>query len=407
VVVDLDSRGPRPVPEGERVRIQWTGPHAQLVAEVPGAGFTWIPAEPGESPVPPATTPRLAEGLLLQNELFEVQLNAQTGGIAKIKGHGRSPNRLSQQLNFRFARERTWEQTQGDSRETIRSHYGEMRLASASVTATGPTLGEIVTRGEIVDQKSGETLAGYVQTVRVWRGRPILEVIVELTPQRDPDNEPWHSYYSSRFAWHDETAALSYAAQQGIHPCADERIETTDCIEIATTDTRTTLLPCGLPFHRKTGPRMLDTILLTRGETQRRFRLAVAIDQDYPLQAALDVTVPAVVIPTSTGRPGGSSSGWFFQVEPKNVQVLGLFPVCPPEVAPSAEAQPRRVHGCRLRLVETEGRPARARICGPWPPRSARQVDLRQQTLITLPVDGEGIWLDLTAYEVADVELLF
>jgi len=27
--------------------------------------------------------------------------------------------------------------------------------------------------------------------------------------------------------------------------------------------------------------------------------------------------------------------------------------------------------------------------------------------MITLPVDGEGIWLDLTAYEVADVEILF
>lgn len=407
VVVDLDSRGPRPVPEGERVRIQWEGPHAQLVVEVPGAGFTWVPAQSAATAAPVATGPRMAEGLLLQNELFEVHLNAQTGGIAKIKEHGRSPNRLSQQLNFRFARERTWEQTQGDSKETIRSHYGEMRLSSSSVTAAGPTLGEIVTRGEIVDQKSGETLAGYVQTVRVWRGRPILEVVVELTPKREPDNEPWHSYFTSRFAWHDETAALSSAAQQGIHACADERIETTDCIEIATTDTRTTLLPCGLPFHRKTGPRMLDTILLTRGETQRRFRLAVAIDQDYPLQTALDVTVPAVVVPTSSGRPGGGQSGWFFQIEPRNVQVVGLFPVCPPEVAPSAEAPARRVHGCRLRLVETEGRPARARICGLWPPRSARQVDLRQQTLITLPVDGEGIWLDLTAYEVADVEILF
>jgi alpha-mannosidase len=406
VVVDLDSRGPRPIADGERVRIQWSGPHAQLLVEVPGAGFTWVPAEPESAPVPSTNSPRLAEDLLLQNELFEVQLNAQTGGIAKLKGHGRSPNRLSQQLNFRFARERTWEQTSGDSRETIRSHYGEMRLTSSTVTSAGPTLGEIVTRGEIVDQKSGDTLAGYEQTVRVWRGRPIIEMIVELTPRRDADNEPWHSYFASRFAWHDETAALSYAAQQGIHACADERIETPDCIEIATSDTRTTVLPCGLPFHRKTGPRMLDTILLTRGETQRRFRLAVAIDQDYPLQSALDVTVPAVVIPTTSGRPGGGESGWFFQVEPRNVQVLGMFPVCPPEVPPS-DGAPRRVHGCRLRLVETEGRPARARLCGPWSPKSARQVDLRQQTLITLPVDGEGIWLDLTAYEVADVELLF
>jgi len=407
VVVDLDRHGPRPVSDGGQVRVQWTGEHTQLIADIPGAGFTWIPATAGDTPAESPTAPPLAEGLLLQNELFEVHLNSQTGGIARIKGHGRSPNRLSQQLNFRFARERTWEQKSGDSQETQRSHYGEMRMTSSSVTASGPTLGEIVTRGEIVDQKSGEILSGFLQTVRVWRGRPVVELIVELSPQREPDLEPWHSYFASRFAWHDETAALSYAAQQGIHATAEERIETTDCIEIATSDTRTTLLPCGLPFHRKTGPRMLDTILLAKGETQRRFRMVVAIDQDYPMQAALDATVPAVVVPTTSGQPRGGHSGWFFQVEPRNVQVTGLFPVGPPEVEPTAGGAPRRVHGCRLRLVETEGRPARARICGLWPPRSARQVDLRHQTMITLPVDGEGIWLDLTAYEVADVEILF
>ena len=38
-------------------------------------------------------------------------------------------------------------------------------------------------------------------------------------------------------------------------------------MEIASSDEeRTTILPLGLPFHRKTGPRMLDSLLVVEGE---------------------------------------------------------------------------------------------------------------------------------------------
>ena len=49
----------------------------------------------------------MAEGAMIQNEFIEVHVNEATGGIARIKQFGRKPNRLSQQLAFRFPRERT------------------------------------------------------------------------------------------------------------------------------------------------------------------------------------------------------------------------------------------------------------------------------------------------------------
>jgi hypothetical protein len=33
---------------------------------------------------------------------------------------------------------------------------------------------------------------------------------------------------------------------------------------------------------------MLDTLLVTEGERQRTFRFAIAIDQSFPMEAALD-----------------------------------------------------------------------------------------------------------------------
>lgn len=405
VCVDLDWHAARPAAAGDRVRVQWTERHAQLVAELPGAGFTWIGVEPAAgSAAHDSRTPPLATTNLLRNELFEVHINPATGGIAQIKGYGRSPNRLSQQLNYRFSRERTLEIQNEGATEQIRSHYAEMQIGTSEVTASGPTLGEIVTTGQIVDQKNGDRLAEYRQTVRVWMGRPVVEVLAELTIDRMPDAEPWHNYFTSRFAWHDETAALSYSSLSGVHACADERIESPYFVEIATARERTTLLPIGLPFHRKTGPRMLDSILVVPRETQRRFRFIIALDQDYPMQAALDALVPPVVVPTRNGPPRGGTAGWFFLVEPRSVQLLGLFPPAAPDAAATASAT---ACGCTLRLLETEGRPARARVRCLRNPREARQRDLVGKTLCPLSIDGDSVLVDLTAWEIAEVEILF
>lgn len=404
VAVDLDWHGPKPIPSGDQVRVQWSERHAQLIATLPGSGFLWIAAEE-TNPTEPGKV-SLAEANLLRNDFFEVHISEETGGISKIKGHGRSPNRLSQQLNFRFSRERTFTVGTGDQAEQIRSHYAQMKLRNTEVTANGPALGEIVSVGEILDQEKGDRLAEYRQTVRVWRGRPVVELIIDLTIDRMPDAEPWHNYFTSRFAWHDETAALSYSAQSGVQGCADERIESPYFVEIATPEARTTIVSHGLAFHRKTGPRMLDSILVVPGESQRRFRFLIAVDQNYPMQVALDALTPPVVVSTRTGPPKSSSTGWFFQLDPPNVQLLGIFPPTPAE--PSGEDGPTpSQRRCIVRLLETEGRPARVRLRSLWNPREARQVDLEGRTLAPMRIDGDSSFIDLTSYEIADIELSF
>src|SRR5205823_13613987 len=173
----------------------------------------------------------------------------------------------------------------------------EMRRGTSEVTCSGPALGEIVSTGEIVDQTSGARLAGYRQTVRVWRGRPVVEIDVELDIEKMPDAEPWHNYFASRFAWHDETASLTRSVMMGAHETAEERIEALHYLEIATPEQRTTILAPGLPFYRKTGPRMIDSLLVVPRESERTFRFVIAIDQDYPMQSALDALSPPVVVP--------------------------------------------------------------------------------------------------------------
>jgi alpha-mannosidase len=414
VTVEVDRQGPRPQPAGEQAFVQWDDMRAYVTVDVPGAGFVWIPSADEPRSIAPATAePALAEPNLLRNEFFEVHLNETTGGIAKIKGYGRSPNRLSQQLNYRFSRERMIAEDRDNQLEETRTFYGEMRCQSSAVTCEGPALGEIITTGEIVDQTNGQRLAGFEQTVRVWRGRPVVEVDVELVVDRMPDAEPWHNYFAARFAWHDETASITRAVMLGAHEFAEERMESPDYIELATLDQRTTIVSPGLPFHRKTGPRMIDTILVVSKECRRRFRFVIAVDQNYPLQAALDAQTPAVIVPTRTGPPRSGSAGWFFHLSARNVQMLGLLPLLAEPARPAEDWQPAEPVaapagcGCGVRLVESEGRPVQLRLRCFRTPRSARQRDFNGHTLHALSIDGDAVLVDLSAYEIADVEIRF
>jgi alpha-mannosidase len=405
VSVPLDSSGPQPQPAAEKSWVQWGSGHHAVTVDVPGAGFVWVAAGQTHAALPADDSASLASSELLRNEFFEVHLNPATGGIAQIKGYGRSPNRLSQQLNYRFSRERTVTIGEGDRAEQTKSHYAEMRRRTSEVTCAGPAVGEVVTTGDIVDQTSGARLAGYRQTVRVWRGRPVVELDIELEIEKMPDAEPWHNYFASRFAWHDETASLTRSAMMGAHETSEERIEALHYLEIATPEQRTTILAPGLPFYRKTGPRMVDSLLVVARETARNFRFVIAIDQDYPMQSALDALSPVVVVPTKAGPPRSGTTGWFFHLPTRQVQMLQLLPL---EAVGSGDMAPaKKGCGCALRLVETEGRPVRARLRCFRTPRSARQRDLTGQTIYELAIDGDAVLIDLTSFEIADIEIRF
>lgn len=415
VVVDLPDSTPAPLISPPVKAVQCDASRCRAVVDVPASGFAWFPAGSTDSATGNKTTVPLAEGNVLRNELFEVLINEETGGIQRIKEHGRSPNRLSQQLAFRFLRERTIASSDDPEANVEKTYYSVMRCESLSISSTGPAMGEIVTTGRLVDPSNDATLARFQQTCRLWRGQPAVEIDITLNIEKLPDGNPWNNYYASRFAWNDSTAVITRSLLQGAEAIGSERFESPDYIELATEDERTTILTLGLPFHRKTGPRMLDSLLIVEGEQERNFRFVVTLDSDYPQQSALDAMVPPSVIPTSGGPPASGQTGWLFHLDAKNVQLTRLSglkarPVRrndPWDEHIEPEPQDSLENGFCVRLQETEGRARNVRLRCFRTPVSARQRDFQGQTVTELTIDGDCIRIEMTAYEIVEVELRF
>lgn len=398
--LDLSGFEHPPDVNDEVKAVQWDERRREAVVELPGCGFVWIPepaapTTPREKPVPSA------EGLILRNELFEVLINEKTGGMQHLKNYGRSPNRLSQQTTFRFPRDRTYT-VPGDPPREVKTPYAEMRMRAAHVTCAGPALGEIVTESEIVDQTNETPLARCRQTFRVWRHLPWVDLTIELEPEILPDGDPWSNYFAARFAWNDDSAVLTGCRLQSAFPVYKERIEAPEYLEIAEDERRTTLLFGGLPFHRRSGGNMLDTILIPSGETARRFQMRIGFDLAYPLQAAHDWLAPAMQKYTESA-PRSARKGWFFQLKQNNVQIIDLLPLLPPR----ASDGPGNPVGFRLRLLETEGRGRKAKLRLFRPPASARLVNLLGETVRELAVSGDAVLLELRKHQLAEVEIRF
>ena len=264
----------------------------------------------------------------------------------------------------------------------------------------------------IVDQVKGEQLASYRQTVRVWRASPTIEIEIELIEVKVPDGDPWNNYFASRFAWNDSTAAVTRSIYHSAQSFSGERFETSDYVEIASEDERLTIVPHGLPFHRKTGDRMIDSLLVVSGEDQRQFRFTIAIDAPYPLEAAWNALTPVTVVPTESGPPLAGMSGWFFHVDSRNVQITRILDPRTTNVIHSPLEQFEHFTvpdgpGFRIQLIETEGRQKQVKLRCFRRPSFACKRDFKGDTISELLLEGDAVVIEMTAFEITEIELRF
>jgi len=366
------------------------------VVTVPADGFVWLKAEKTAATTPVGKLP-LAEGLVLRNDFFEVRLSDVTGGISGVQTFERSPNRVSQQIAYRFPNEKTVTVGEGDERESFSTWYSAMTFRSSRVLSSGPAMGAIETTGDLIDQQTGAVLANYKQVTRVYRGKPFVYVHLELENASAVSGDPWTNYCGVRFAWKHESASLTASQHQGAHAVRSQRIESPQFIEIADEQFRTTIVSPGLTFHRRTGERMLDTILITEGESRRQFDFAVAVDSKFPMQSHLDANIEPLVIATPSAPTPGREQGWFFFVGASNVQLT--------RVLPSGDGGDSDKF--IVRLIETEGRAKTFPLRYIQSPQSARQVDFNGNRIADLNVQGDSIQVEISPYEICDVELNF
>jgi alpha-mannosidase len=335
--------------------------------------------------------PPLAERNVLRNEFFEATIDPATGGIHSIDDYRSRGNRLAQRLALRLP-ELAADARYSATAETEETAYSRMVAERIEAEVASAAEGRITSHGRLVDHR-GQPLATFRQTMIVRRGSRVLGLDIELAPEREPDADPWRSYYGVRFAWDDEAAELRRSAHLMSWPTEAARFEATHFVEICGAKHRTAVLTAGAPYHRRIGLRKLDTLLAVRGETSRRFRLGIGIDLPHVSSAAIDFLAPRPMeIDAAMPRAG---SGWLFHVGAGNVIATGWEPL----------ACDGRHSGFRVRLLETEGRRTRLRLRSFRRPAAAWQTDFFDDHRQELPTEGEGVVVDLEAYQWTQVDV--
>jgi alpha-mannosidase len=362
--------------------------HIDAVVDVPAFGFVHV--APGGPPSRDKKPMLLAADGVLRNEFFEAIINPTTGSLAAIHEYKSRGNRLSQQLALRTP---GGKQKPGDSyRDPDEAAvYSVMAADSIETTIATTTLGEIVTRGRLLDTQ-GKRLAGFVQTYRLWRGSRVLHLTVELDPAEEPRADPWNSYYCCRFAWSNELAELFRTVNETRHPATEKRFESPLYIDITDEKTNTSILTGGLPFHRRNEERMLDTLLIARGERERKFHLGIGVDLVHPLHEALGIMTPPVVVP-DIPQPASGNSGWLLHLSSRNVITTSL----------QALDENGRVTGFRARLLETAGRPANLVLTAFRSLANAATVDFLGQEVSQLEIEDGKARLNLSGYEWTEI----
>lgn len=361
------------------------------VVDVPAAGFVWL--SPADRPTREAKPLLLADDGVLRNEFFEAVINPVTGTLAAVHEYKSRGNRMSQQLALRMPGPKPKVgETYTDPDET--AVYSVMAADEVLTNVATTAYGEVVVRGRLLDL-NGNELAGFTQTYRIWRGSRVLDIEVELDPHEEPRADPWNSYYCARFAWADESAELFRTIHMTRQPATVKQFEAPHYIDIVGAKNSTTILTGGLPFHRRQGFRMLDSPLITRGETARKFRFGIGVDLAHPLHEALGLLTPQAVLETAS--PSTGSSGWLLHIDARNVIATSWEPV----------VEGGRVVGLQARLLETVGRGATTSLSCFRAFRSAEKVSAAGESIGTCKVEDGKVRVDVAAHEWVQVVARF
>ena len=322
----------------------------------------------------------------LRNEFFEVEVDPLTGGLKAIRDHKTRINRLGQRLVFHPA-----------------ADQGRMQAQEIKVTSAGPALGEIIASGVLLGEQQ-QVLANFRQRFRVWLGRPLLEMRIELQPLQPPAGYGWHAYYGARFAWRDERATLVRSVTSTGYVSMHPRPQSPDLIDIRTPPFNTTIFTGGLPFHLRQGGRMLDTILVPEGETATVFDFGIALDREQPVQTALGYASPLAVVPTTKGPPHIGAAGWLFHIDASNLLLTRMTPGTL-ETGVDESTTPR--DAVTARFFECAGYSGLAEFRCVRDPQRAVVLDGRGQFLLEANRNGDAVNLEVTPNDLVHVQVEF
>lgn len=328
---------------------------------------------------------RERDSMPLDNGLVRVELHPRTGGLLSLRRPEDRGNRVSQQLSLR-----TTSPPRPGSHETADERAVFTRMEADAIEREGDAVsGRLVSRGRLAAE-TGNAEGEFVQRVSLVPGLPLAVIEWEVRLERPLTGPLFEEHLCCRFAWH-ENEAVELRRSLHLQAVSTERTRfpAAHFIEIAAEGPRqpedpVVLLTGGLPWHHRTSPHVLDSILLDGGDTVLSGRLAVGVGLGRPWEAAIAFAAGGVP------EPGPSL--------PPNVRLTGLAS------APTTGTV-RQLVG----LVESRGRGGEVRIEWARPVMSAVAVDLLGRPLpqVHVAVDGRTTVVFLDRYQWLHLELEF
>ncbi len=401
----------------------------QSLVDTPAHGFAWVPprTEPSigsssKGGSRPADFDQIASlsqtetgtRNVLRNEFCEVRIDPTTGSVTGLFDFHSRGNRLSQQLAMRRAGPSS-PSSQPAQRASAEPEYSVMRADRCEIVENSRLVGTVQSTGSLVDV-DGTAVAGYQQITRLRRGSRLVELEITIDPHQFPGDDPWNAYFASRVAWANEAALVYRDVGQSRQPTTATRIESPLFVEIDDISRRTAILTGGLTYHRRVQRRFLDTILVTQGEEETQFRLAIGVDCRSIVADAWSYLTPDVVVEHATPQTAGRS--WLFHINARNVIATHWSARMEgnsdrpdsdrPDFQSDDEGDPthrKRCIGCTVRLLETVGRGGEITLQSFRPIKSARRQNfLGAENYECKVVDGAAR-IEIGAHEWTQIEL--
>lgn len=316
---------------------------------------------------------RMIEDDALQNEFFHVAIDRRTGGVRSIKKfRPRAKNLLSQQIAYRKKGAGA-----GEVNEYSRMEADEFDLRLVDEhTAAATTSGRL---------EFDQTVVGrFRQQVIVRRGFPDIQFAVEIWPAASVELDRWDAYFCSRLAWPSEAVTRSRTVAGQRHPCLLETFVSPGTIIVDDGADPFHFEPLGLPLHRQSSLRTLDTLLITNGERNNRFEFALRFaDNDWGHRPDLPDNNVLLSAELPTRVPGAATrdvprQSKLVRIEPSSLELLDAYSLI----------EGGRVIGIQILLCDRFNETGRFRIGIPRLVRRAQAVDFLGNFLHDVEVEA-------------------
>ncbi|MEM8865323.1 MAG: hypothetical protein AAGF31_07205 [Planctomycetota bacterium] len=311
--------------------------------------------------------PTRVDGLSLRNEHLKALVHQGCGGLQSLRPHDVRRNHASQRVVI--------------TRRRGGLAVAEMQADLVEVagdTALGPGLRSI---GRLVNNR-GDVLAKFTQTIRL--PPHARELLFDIDIDAAEQSQTFRDYHqlAFRLALGDADWLWSRGLQWAKLPIEDRAsVVASDYLQARHATTVITLAcDCPLAF-RRIGAGRVDALLPWGDGGHSRHRFALSLHPQPALRTTLAGLAGAAVIPVAKS-PQAAESGWWLHCSAASVVVSHLS-----ASNLDGESSHRRL---QVRLVETEGRAATARLRFCRPLQSAHLQRLAANFGERLPADSES-----------------